>query len=537
MRERRERGEGLNASVYWDFENMLLHKTYAEPHLKTMQRVFRWIAGVLDVPVTRVEAVEFTRYARTPQAHYQSGRCDWHMRMRQLGAVVHRAWPRMTDAADVVLLDRIREALDDMQNGGPERIITLMSGDKGFDPMLEAAQSEGVTVIRISGEEYARYYPGGLNFSIPIQIPMWNTIRRDLLNRQDDCLRPPEEWKPWQGPHKWYNGTVALEPAQEEEKDLRVLHNFLNLRSFDPKYALFDGSYVREGLRLNDTLLASLRRAMARTGMVGTRTGKLRPEVYEAVERDVADLSLGLEDEAAVFWNFEDLRLMPQGPTQKEMLGRMVRWFEGLLGMPVRRVEVSRFVEPWERLGAYAHDWLYNMQSLGMVVNRVWPPRAETTNMALTRGVAALAKAAEVRQAAEEKGIEAEGPPPPRLVCVFSNDLYFDDAMRAAQLAGISALWIGPEKRGIYYPANSAVTVRIDLLPWDTAVKELAMSMRNPFTPGASTPDAPAPVHLPPAVPADPKWGRPDELGLESARLRVSPEDLQRLSPGVGIGA
>lgn len=507
----RLRGQGMNVTVLWDLENMEFPESYVMTPREVLTRTFRWIAGVMDAPVTRVESVEFTRYSRTTQFEYNSGLCNWYIALRQLGGVVHRVWPRMTDGADSIILDRMRSFLDEMERGGPKRILVLLTTNMDLMPMLEAAQSEGVTVAIFAKNDVLQYYPGGCNFSVPIQFPKWSFVRHELVKSRLDPFRPPEKWLPEEGPPRYNDGIVALELAPSEELDRRVLHSFLKREDFTPEPARFDGTWVRPGRRLNDTLAAALGRAMARTGTMGTRTGRLVPEARAAVETDLADLNQSRpEDMAAVFWNFEDMQLEPYGPAQPEMLGRVVRWFEGMLEMPVGRVEVSKVVEPWERFGAFSQDWLYNMQNAGMVIHRVWPPKEDRTTMVLTRSVSLIAKAKEggdVRR--------------PRLICVVARELYLDEAMRAAQQAGISALWVGPEERGVYYPANSDAKVRIDLAPWQTAMQELAMSVCNPFTPGCSTPDAPAPVASVRTVPVDVRWGRAGELDLDSAKLQL----------------
>lgn len=522
----REAGETPGVSLFWDFENMGFDPVYRIQFHEQMGRVLRWLAGVCDLPVTRVELVEFTRLARTPEKVHQNGYCKWHNTLRQLGAVVHRAWPRMSDAADVIILEGMGKALDRFKEQGSKGVICLLSGDKGFNQMIEAAQSEGVTVITITPRMWARYYPGGANFSIPMQIPPWRLIKRDLLSIKLDPLRPAEEWLPEHGPQKWQGGILDLQPAEPEaEMDRRRLHGFLDKASggFLPDPNRFEGNFRRYGLRLNHTLLGSMQMALERTGSVGTRRGRLKPEAYEALERDLIELREPMAtDKAAIFWNFEDMRLLPAGPPQWEMLGRIVRWMEGFANMPVRRVEVSRFVEPWEKFGAYGLDWLYAMQKVGMHIHRVWPPRSETTNKALTRSIAVLAKAAVARRGTPE---EAELP---RLVVVLSRDLYFDDAMRAAQKAGISAVWFGKEERAIYYPANSEEQVRLDILEWDTLMKELGEAVRNPFS-DAPTPDAPVPVTQRGAFPVDVKWGRSDELNLEEGELKITAGDLELL--------
>jgi len=536
MRALREKGTPMEATVFWDYENMWLKESYDVDPYVTMDRALRWVAGIIDAPVTSVEAVEFTRNARTSQQTYLSGKRNWLHTLRAMGGVVHRAWPKMTDAADVVILERMRAFLDKAEGGGPQRIICLLSGDKGFNPMLQAAQSEGSTVIVLTGREEAHYFPGGRNFSVPIVIPSWVWVRKHVQNRFLDMFRPPEEWTPEQGPSKWTDGTVELRVQPEEEQDMRRLHGFIPKRLYLPAPAKFEGQWARVGLRLNDTLTAALQSALERTGTMGTRTGRLRPEAHAAVQKDLEDLSASSEEghTAAVFWNFENMRLHNTGPTQMEMAGRIVRWFQGFLGMPVQRVEVSRYVEPWERLGASPHDWLFSMQKLGMVIHRVWPPRAEMTNLVLTRSVGALAKvAAATGDDAGSAGTEG-GMRQPRLVCVFSEDLYFDDHMRAAQRAGVSAMWFGPEERAVYYPANSDETVRLNVLEWKTIMDELPIATVNPFLPGAWTPDAPPPRYQKTPIPVDVRWGKPEELELDTSPVRI-PQELLESKVGIGF--
>jgi len=527
------RRDDVEGHVFWDWENMYFRKVYNQSPHGVVERVLKWLSGVIDAPITKLEAVEFTRYETTPQFEYLSGERNWLSIARQMGATVHRAWPRMKDAADVVLLDRMRTFLEKREQGGPDRIMVVLSSDKGFLPMMHAAQSEGVTAIVVGGDKEARYFPGGSNFSVPFRIPNWVNLERELMNRDRSIIRPPEQWMPWQGPHRWVAGTLALQPpAPGEELDRRVFHEWMNRSVFAPRAARHDGSWSRGGVGLNDTLAEALRRALARTGSVGTRTGALLPEVREALERDLADMGSRPEDSAAVFWNFEDMRLVPQGPPQYQMLGRMTRWFEGYLGLPVHRVEVSRFVEPWEKFGAYGLDWLYHMKNIGMVVHRIWPPREEKPNMMLLRSVAAFAQMAAGERGDGNAG-DNRGPRRPRLVCFFSEDLYFDHHVRDAQRAGISTLWFGKEQRAIYYPANCNATIRIEVLPWELLTFELSMSLRSPFTPGAPRPDVPAAAFRKPAVPADPSWGRPDDVELDSSLLKIPVAILQQSTMGV----
>jgi len=527
----RDRGTPMEATVFWDFENMDLFRRYLIDPYEEMMKVLSWVAGVVDAPVTSVEAVEFTRQARTPQTQYNSGKRNWLMTLREMGGIVHRAWPKMTDAADVVLLDRIRTFLDKIKDGGEKRILVLLSGDKGFYPMMQAVQSEGVTVIILTSRNEGHYFPGGCNFTVGISMPWWQHIRALLQDRDLNLFRPLENWTLEQGPPVFMPGTVELRLEPHEELDRRRLHDFLPKdKLYLPTPARFEGQWVRRGVRLNDTLAAAMQRALERTGTMGTRTGRLKPEVHAAVQKDLEELRMASpEDSAAVLWNFETMRLSLQGPSQQEMVARIVRWSEGFLGMPVHRLEASRYVEPWDRLGASPHDWLYSMHQLGAVVHRVWPPLAERTNLVLLRSVGAFAKALTRQKAGADVSMRL-----PRIVCVFAEDLYFDDQMRKAQQAGISAFWFGPEERGIYYPANSDVQVRLNIVGWKTVMNELAVATMNPFLPGAYTPDAPPPRYRKSPIPVDVKWGKADELDLETTELRV-PQEVMESKVGIGF--
>jgi len=530
----RQRGTPMEVTVFWDFESMELIDIYNIDPYQQMNKVLRWVAGVLDAPVTSVEAVEFTRFARTPQEQYTDGNRNWLMTLREMGGIVHRTWPKMDDATDAVILDRMRTFLDKIKDGGPQRILCLLSGDKHYYPMLQAAQSEGVTVVALTDRNEGHYFPGGRNFTVPMSMMPWEQIRHRLHNKQLDLFRPLEEWLPEQGLPDFFPGTVELRPAPEEELDRRRMHDFVAKGRYLPAKAKFLGHYVRNGLRLNYTLAAAMQQALDRTGTMGTRTGRLKPRAYDALQKDLENLRTNSpEHSAAVFWNVETMRMTLQGPTQLEMVGRVVRWCEGFLGMPVQRLEASRYVEPWDRLGASPHDWLYSIKQAGGLIHRVWPPRNEMTNMVLMRSVGALAKAA--ASGGTTAGTTADGDVRlPRVVCVFAKDLYFDEQMRAAQRAGISAFWFGPKQRGIYYPANSEEQVRLNILDWQTITSELSVSNMNPFLPGAWTPDAPPPRYQKTPIPVDMKWGRPDELQLDSSVLRI-PQEVLESAVGVGF--
>lgn len=300
--------------------------------------------------------------------------------------------------------------------------------------------------------------------------------------------------------------------------------------------------------------------------------------------------------------------------------------------MPVNRVEVSRFVEPWEKLGSFAHDWLFHMDRLGMMIHRVWPPRSEMTNLVLTGSISALATmvsksdarnsrpfaaavsafaarqaTAEAYEAAEgniagafgddrkllvKVAVEVtedrseiimvrEGDVPeqlaedfvtkydldseiiepltdhirdnlkqaladqketggdavaeangvlrsPRLICIMSEDVPFDQGLREAQQAGINVAWFGPQDEGLFYVANSDVRIPIETLPWKTLTAELSQAVRSPFS-GYSTPDAPAAIsqqwNETTAEPVDPAWGQEATLALDQEPLKVSAKD------------
>jgi len=509
------RGEQMTATIFWDIENIGLGKNYHKHPKETMELILGYFAGLLQVPVTRVEAVEITRDRTTPEERYSDGKIQWATIIRQMGGVVHRAWPPMTDAADKVILERIGLTLDDMHRGDRNRILVLLSADKGFVPMLEAAQSEGVTILRFASVRGsflsdANYYPGGCNFSVPFRMEGFGLVKKALLHKTLDPRRPPEEWLPEHGPPRHAFGVVALEPAPELELDRRVFHDFAVPK--DPAPAYFDGSYRRPGPRLNDTLAAQLERALART-----RKRELKPAAKDAVRGVLAamgsELGDGKRPAAQLYWNFEVMELENMGPPMQEMLARIVRWVEGTVGMPVERVEVSKYVEPWEKLGAFAHDWLFHMDNLGMAIHRIWPPNTESANLALTNSVAAA----------------AAQPNPPALICILSDFVPFDEGLRIAQRAGISVVQLGDDGIAIFYPAGADVRIPLDVLRWKTARKELSQSVRNPFLAGAAgTPDAPAPVgsfwmqRLGDAPPADKQWGKPEELDLQAGVRRAA---------------
>lgn len=517
------RGQLPNITVLWDWDNVNLeeHKeerAYMVGPMKVLDRTLRWLAGMLDSTITRVETVEFTRDGAANEQKYRGGKIDFFTSLRQMGAVVHRAWPRITHAADYILLERMRTFLDDMQQGGPPRVICVVSHEEGYLPMMEAAQSEGATVVHFApGSEYARYYPAGANFSIEIQTPVWWMVKRDIFaaNWQLDPMRPAEEWTLAQGAPLWNWGSIDVQPAPEEELDRRVFHDFLSRQSFTPKPAKFTGLWSRPGVKLNDTFFGAVDKVLEKDLPRFFEKRSLQPipaDAHQILQRSVAALQQEEGATAAVYWNFEKLPLLPQGPAQQEMLARIVRWMEHYLQMPVARFEIARVTEPWERLGTDPFDWLFHAQQIGMITHRVWPPKDEATNFALTRGIAVLAEAA-------LSGVAGL----PRLVCIISDSVIFDDALERAQRAGIDVVFIGPQGGGLYYPAKSNFKTAIKTVKWDTAMGDLGECPRSPFIPGAGAPDQPHPVHYKNPIPVDTSWGKPSELRLEKTPWHLQP--------------
>lgn len=520
----REQDTPMDAYVYWDLDSFPMKKKWTLPHRELMSRVLTWIAGLVDMPVTRVESVEFTRYEATHQELYSSGKCNWRITLRQLGGVVHRAWPPMTFAVENIFLNRLRVLLDSFEAGEPKHMVVILSNEGHYDPMMEAAQSEGVTLFRLGTDGMGYYYPGGMDFSVKIAMREWWYIWPDFLMKKADVVFQ-EERPPDRGPRVYAPGVVALKPAQEEEQDCRTLHSWFKAGPVWPNR--FEGKYVRPGTELNISFPTAIQKALTD----GRRP--LLPEAREAAERllnERKQLLLPQErqrDElavptepmtsldfvadgtpATVYWNFETMPLMNEGPSQKEMLARVMRWLEGFLGVPVGRVEVSSFVQPWETLGNYGHDWLYNMQRLGMVVHRVWPPVPERANSALSHGILAQAREA------ESLGRVPEGKS--KLVCILAEEMTFDGPIRSAQQVGITTIWLTDGTVGYVYPAHSNARFPISTVRWKTLRLELAEAARNPHIPGASRPDRPHPVAQEPTVPVNLNWGRPFELSLDS---------------------
>jgi len=521
MQELRDRGEPMTATVFWDFEDMEVPPRYHISHREIMRRVLSWFAGLLDAPITRVEAVEFTRSAETSMESYMSGECDYLRTLRQMGAVVHRCWPRMTDAADAILLDRMRETLDEIANGGPKRIFVILSSDDGYIPMLEAAQSEGITVVRITKECLTNYFPGGADFSVPINTPSWGFMKIDLTDKKKNILRPESEWTLEQGPAKWIPGLVALKPAEQEELDKRRFHYFIDAPKKRPR---------RTGPQLNDTLIAGLERALKGTAFKQWRMKqKLSDSARDAVRRyiDNTPHMQGNGTTAQLFWNFHDMRLKPMGCSIPEYLGRIIRLLEGYLGtpgtpIPISRVEVSRIVEPWDRPGSHAHDFTRHMRELGMVFHPVWPPHDEATNIPLRRGVALKTHLANTGKSNYTA---------PKIICVMAEQFIFDQSLQAAQKSGISVLWIGLKGQGLFYPAHSEARVKVELWRWDDAVELLATSARSPFVAGAALPGSFNPEYYLPSYPTDTTWGKISNLTLSAEAPRLqAPVDRPQLT-------
>eukprot|EP00913_Durusdinium_trenchii_P002438 g2252.t1 len=385
----------------------------------------------------------------------------------------------MTDGIDVIFFERFRHHLDLMAQGGPRSILCLMAEEKGYQAMIEAAQSEGVTVVRVGKNGLMTYYPGAHDFSVPIFWERWRFAQRDLFSFDLDPFRPEEEFLPHHGPQKWHSGPVELERFSPEEErkckpkrkrckrliheaelDRRVFHKWINQKDWEVNGTQIIGTYKRPGFRLNDTLRMALGRSTSMALSQATQQPKLMsgakyfnedldslmqkgPEAAESVQMDLAALKEEEEAYAVLLWNHDSHKLLPFGATQREVLARVVRWWEGFLEMPVRRVEAADFVEPWDRLGAHALDWLYQMPLLNMTVDRLWPPRGEAINRNLLRKVSRFARAK-----AEDRWVSPKIDRPPRLVIVMTEDLCFDLAIEEAQRAGPSPsriVWKGPQ--------------------------------------------------------------------------------------------
>jgi len=543
-------GETPEVAMFWDIENMRFGYGYEdwkiklEPEYKdptgVMKRTLTWCAGILEAPLTHVEAVEFTPFANTAQEKWNSGFIDQTWILRKIGGVVHRAWPKVSETADEILLDRMRDHMDMMHNGTiPKKMIFVFSGDMGFLPLLEAAQRQGITCCTIGKHEIGRYYPAGLDFSVTVQFPRRNSIEDLLYNQKFDIFRPDEEWLPEHGPRLYLPGTLRLEPKPHWEQDRRILHDFVKREELKVDPAKHDGTWRRSELLLNLTLAQALQRRLAgsqgfnhtlkRHYYLIDEFKNLSESDREAIHTDLAQLSqLSPEDNAAVFWNWDDMQVGNMGAPQREVFARFVKYFDGFLGVPVKWLQAAFFVEPWEQnFGGVAQDWRYTMQKAGGFIHRIWPPKAEAGKTALMKRVGALAREANL---AREEGRSTANIP--RMVCVLAEDLIFDEQLRMVQQAGISGLWIGPEGNGIFYPRGSAAKIEINIPLWCYLREDIAMAMRNPFLPGASTPDCPIPVYADEAVPADPHWGEPDQLQLADLELSEEPT-TSRI--GVGI--
>eukprot|EP00434_Breviolum_minutum_P024345 symbB.v1.2.021500.t1/scaffold1806.1/size131321/15 len=252
------------------------------------------------------------------------------------------------------------------------------------------------------------------------------------------------------------------------------------------------------------------------------------------VKADLEDLGRDPEDYAVLLWNYDSHKLLPHGASQEEVLGRLVRWWEGFVGMPIRRVEAADFVEPWDRLGAHALDWLYQMSLLNITVNRLWPPKDEAINRVLLRQVSRMARAK-----AQDLWSSPKIDRPPRLVVVMSEDLCFDMAIEDAQRAGISAVWMGSRGNGAFYPANTTHRMPFVTVPWKRWSQEIGMANRNPFLEGVHAADNPLPSELAHTqkVPMDLKWGKSDELDLDNFEHFIKPQEQPESKEEVDLAA
>eukprot|EP00439_Symbiodinium_sp_Y106_P012453 s198_g1.t2 len=363
-----------NITVFWDHDSFAIPEVYELRPLEALNRYCRWIAGLLGATVTRVETVEYTRFDNPPRMSYLQGQQNLYNSLRQFGGVVHRVWPPVTDGVDVILFERFRHHLDIMANGGPRSILCLMAQEKGYQAMIEAAQSEGVTVVRVGRNGEMAYYPGGHDFSVPIFWDRWRFAQKEIFDTQLNPFRAKSDFAPEHGPKKWHEGPVQLEYFDpSEELDRRVFHSFINKKDFMRNGSIVTGTYVKPGIRLNDTLVQAIDRAseVSETKLL-KQPGKgtfyfnedlealvqQEPEVAAAVRADLESLGkLDPEDYATILWNFESHWLTPAGPPMQEVLARVVRWAEGFTKVPAKRVEVAKFVEPWVRIGQQALDW------------------------------------------------------------------------------------------------------------------------------------------------------------------------------------
>lgn len=529
-----------NITVFWDHDGFPLPEVYELRPLAALKRYCEWIAGVLGASVTRIETVEYTRNNAPSVWSHLRGDQNLYNSLRQFGGVVHRAWPPMTDGIDVIFFERFRHHLDLMANGGPRSILCLMAEEKGYQAMIEAAQSEGVTVVRVGKNGLMTYYPGAHDFSVPIFWERWRFAQKDLFSFELDPFRSDEEWLPQHGPKKWQPGPVVLEPWDpSEELDRRIFHKFVNKKDFEVSGTQIIGTWRRPGFLMNDTLRVAVARSTAIT-VSKKKKQPIResnahffredlealveqgPEVAAEAKRDLEQLGQDPEDYAVLLWNHDSHKLVNYGASQREVLARLVRWWEGFLGMPVRRVEAADFVEPWDRLGAHALDWLYQMSLLNITVNRLWPPKSEAINRVLLRQVSRMARAK-----SEDRWASPNSQRPPRLVIVMTTDMCFDIAIEDAQRAGISAVWMGWRGNGAFYPANTTHRMPFVTVPWRRWSQDIAIANRNPFLEGARNPDNPLPselAHTSP-VPMDQKWGKVDELNLDNFERFLKPQE------------
>lgn len=533
----RARGEPMEASVYWDLDDIRLKQIWGASKYSQrdiLMRVLRFVAGVLDAPVTRAEAIEVTQAAWTDDNEYKAGRATWHEILRHCGGVVHRVWPPMDDQVPRRILQRMRSALDDMQQGGKKRILCVLSSEKGFEPMFAAAQREGATLFRFSQRKFARYYPGGANFSVPFVVPHWFATMKELLDLRWDPFRSAEQRFEWQGPIKWsLDGIVHLDNVQEEEQDYRVFHRWVKRGSKQDQPSKVSGQFVRKGRLLNASLVHVLQDALKRTGRralraheaeaLGAHLPQLRlpsavrgllpmPTAEEGssagAKADTASASAAGQEEAAgqrsgalVLWDMEEMNLRNNGLYgQRELAARVVRWLEGFLGEPVRRVEVSRFMEPWETMGAdpSGGDWLAVAKSIGAVPHRVWPPDEDATLNVLEPKI--LEYATKVKA-----------------IALLSEEPLLHTKIRAAQKAGTSVFWMGRWKKGLYFPAGTNVTIPVDIVGWLRCAFELSEADCHPHVPGAPHPGAPVMPWQSRAVPTDLTWGKVEMLALDTS--------------------
>lgn len=412
----------------------------------------------------------------------------------------------MFDCTDKIFLERMRTFLDHAAAGGKKKIMMLASESENMHQMLH-------------------YFPGGLDFSVPFHTQSWRKINY-FMRSPLDPFRPDDVRQKFQGRRFFNPGVVELKPAPHEELDRRVFHSWLEPIRRNASRRMMalgpvpnTGSWKRPGLLLNDTLLAKLDRTLAGCFPRGSefhpdgKKWELTDEAVEAVKRRYVELEAirsgtynGEEGAVAHFyWNFQSMFMLPQGPSLPEMVGRVVRWVSGVVGMPIERAEVSRIVEPWDRPGSHGTDWLLHMENIGIKVHRVWPPQYENANLALTNRIYEdLTKS-----------------PKPKLIVILAKDVIFDHHLRFAQQAGIDIVVIGQLAEGLFYPANSTLAVPIGVLPWEIVKKEIFEAVSNPFLDGDVMPDGQLAIsrysnRLRPVL-YDREWGAPSKLSLKPA--------------------